>query len=531
MRDRIRNDLDTTLVVEAAAGTGKTTALVGRIVAALAGGRAELDRIVAVTFTEKAAGELKLRLRAEIEQRAQRLRARRRRARAARQRAGPARGGAHRHDPLLLRRPAARAPGRGGRRSALRGRGRGRRGRLVRARLRSLVRAGARRAGRGRAPAPAPARRARPRRAAADRPRRGVGAAASGATSPRRGSRDASIATARSTRWSTRSERSARLPSRGSSQRTGSRKALAEIARPIDEATRLEAVRGRDYDALEAELLRVAARPRRALAMDGVRARISGRYARAEVMARRERAAGAPGALSRRRRRRPCAAAARRAVAGRRALRRGSRSAPACSTSSTCCWSRATWCATTPPCAPSCSSASRHIFVDEFQDTDPLQAEILLLLAADDPAEPDWRARTPVPGKLFIVGDPKQSIYRFRRADVALYEDVKQRLLAARRRAGASDGQLPRDARDPARRQRRVRAADAAESPTQPRPTSPLTPFRARLPDAAGAGRAAGARALRRLRRLRHQLADRRVAARRGRRVRRLAGRARAAGR
>src|SRR4029077_17158487 len=67
VRDRIRNDLDTTLVVEAAAGTGKTTALVNRIVAALALGRAELGRIVAVTFTEKAAGELKLRLRAEIE--------------------------------------------------------------------------------------------------------------------------------------------------------------------------------------------------------------------------------------------------------------------------------------------------------------------------------------------------------------------------------------------------------------------------------------------------------------------------------
>jgi len=71
-----------------------------------------------------------------------------------------------------------------------------------------------------------------------------------------------------------------------------------------------------------------------------------------------------------------------------------------------------------------------HFFIDEFQDTDPLQAEILLLLAADDPGETDWRNVRCVPGKLFLVGDPKQSIYRFRRADVAVYEEVKNRLLA-----------------------------------------------------------------------------------------------------
>src|SRR5690606_5972040 len=69
-----------------------------------------------------------------------------------------------------------------------------------------------------------------------------------------------------------------------------------------------------------------------------------------------------------------------------------------------------------------------HLFVDELQDTDPLQLEILLLLAADDPAESDWRRTRPVAGKLFLVGDPKQSIYRFRRADVALYEEVRDRL-------------------------------------------------------------------------------------------------------
>jgi ATP-dependent helicase/nuclease subunit A len=70
-----------------------------------------------------------------------------------------------------------------------------------------------------------------------------------------------------------------------------------------------------------------------------------------------------------------------------------------------------------------------HFFVDEFQDTDPLQAEILLLLSADESSETDARNIQPVPGKLFLVGDPKQAIYRFRRADVAIYEDVKKALL------------------------------------------------------------------------------------------------------
>ena len=69
-----------------------------------------------------------------------------------------------------------------------------------------------------------------------------------------------------------------------------------------------------------------------------------------------------------------------------------------------------------------------HILVDEFQDTDPLQAEILLLLVADDPDERDWRRVTPSRGKLFIVGDPKQAIYRFRRADVGTYYQVKAQL-------------------------------------------------------------------------------------------------------
>ncbi|MEM1418032.1 MAG: UvrD-helicase domain-containing protein, partial [Myxococcota bacterium] len=75
-----------------------------------------------------------------------------------------------------------------------------------------------------------------------------------------------------------------------------------------------------------------------------------------------------------------------------------------------------------------------RVFVDEFQDTDPLQAELLVLLAADEAegsAGEDWREARLAPGKLFVVGDPKQAIYRFRRADLAIYEDVKARVLAA----------------------------------------------------------------------------------------------------
>ena len=67
VRDRVVRDFDTTFLLEAGAGTGKTTVLVSRILALVRTGRATLDRIVAITFTEKAAGELKLRLREGIE--------------------------------------------------------------------------------------------------------------------------------------------------------------------------------------------------------------------------------------------------------------------------------------------------------------------------------------------------------------------------------------------------------------------------------------------------------------------------------
>ena len=67
-----------------------------------------------------------------------------------------------------------------------------------------------------------------------------------------------------------------------------------------------------------------------------------------------------------------------------------------------------------------------HLLVDEFHDTDPIQADVMLLLTATDPGENNWRKCAPRPGSLFVVGDPKQSIYRFRRADIVTYNEVNQ---------------------------------------------------------------------------------------------------------
>jgi superfamily I DNA/RNA helicase len=61
----------------------------------------------------------------------------------------------------------------------------------------------------------------------------------------------------------------------------------------------------------------------------------------------------------------------------------------------------------------------RYIFVDEFQDTDPLQAQLLRALSADG-----------APGRLFVVGDPKQSIYGFRRADIQVYRKFREEMVA-----------------------------------------------------------------------------------------------------
>lgn len=69
-----------------------------------------------------------------------------------------------------------------------------------------------------------------------------------------------------------------------------------------------------------------------------------------------------------------------------------------------------------------------RLLLDEFQDTDPIQIELAVLIAsgdADAGSRPWWECRVE-PGRMFVVGDPKQSIYRFRRADIELYRHVRE---------------------------------------------------------------------------------------------------------
>ncbi|HEX7233456.1 MAG TPA: UvrD-helicase domain-containing protein [Candidatus Binatia bacterium] len=74
----------------------------------------------------------------------------------------------------------------------------------------------------------------------------------------------------------------------------------------------------------------------------------------------------------------------------------------------------------------------RAILLDEFQDTDPVQYEILLYLAEQPGhAASDWRRVKVVPGKIFVVGDPKQSIYAFRRADIEAYLEIVEKVIQA----------------------------------------------------------------------------------------------------
>jgi ATP-dependent helicase/nuclease subunit A len=72
------------------------------------------------------------------------------------------------------------------------------------------------------------------------------------------------------------------------------------------------------------------------------------------------------------------------------------------------------------------------LLIDEFQDTDPIQYEIILYLAEEaNSSAKDWRNVRLTRGKIFVVGDPKQSIYAFRRADIEAYLEVVEKIIRA----------------------------------------------------------------------------------------------------
>ena len=439
-RDRIRNDLDTTLVVEAAAGTGKTTELVRRIISVIKSGRAELDRIVAVTFTDAAAGELKLRLRAEIERERQSLDASPHEKQfltdALPQLEEARIGTIHSFCADLLReRPveagidplfevASDDTSKPLFEMAFDRWFEGQLANPSEAVRRILRRRTRREYSRGR-----PATLAR--RPSGDGPRRRLRSAALELVErrdfpapwrhdpefDRKNAIDELIAEMKElAAWSDRGD-----------PKQWFARSLIELKHIVADMTRGEDDSGRDYDGIEARLFDflsgwrsknyVAYYTRDEFPANDLKQQRDALKEKVQEFVRRAGADLAPRLrddlwsiieeYSRLKERAGCLdfldllLRARNLVLDNQSVRE------------------------------ELQERFTRVFVDEFQDTDPLQAEILMLLAADDSTQRDWRKVRPIPGKLFIVGDPKQSIYRFRRADVALYEAVKRQVVAS----------------------------------------------------------------------------------------------------
>jgi len=428
-REIIEKALDVNLLVEAAAGTGKTTALVGRIVAALASAHAQLDRIVAVTFTEAAAGELKLRLRTAIEKARldeTRPAAERERLRLALPKLEEARVSTihgfcadllHEHpveagvDPyfevaaedtaaslfegafdrwfeaqLAAPGPAVRRILRRRRREFGRGKDEGPRGALRRAAWQLIEHRDF----------PTPWRLA----PAFDRDR----------------TLDEILTEMKSlAEWAPRANPDDYFG-----------KSLLELAKAVEEIERAERVRERDYEALESWVTEVVRG--RHWGWKGFAYSDDPDFPQQELRARRD-------ALHARLKRFVEDAGADLAPRLRNELwpvveaYESAKQQAGCLDFTDLLICTRNLLRDTQEVRAELQQRLTHFFVDEFQDTDPLQVEILLLLAADDLAVTDWQVARPRPGKLFLVGDPKQSIYRFRRADVRLYREVQRRLI------------------------------------------------------------------------------------------------------
>lgn len=476
-RDRIRTSLDESMIVEAAAGTGKTSELVARLVAVLAEGRGNVQSVVAVTFTEKAAGELKLRVRVELE------RARQEAAPGSARRACLDEAVAHLEEArvstihgfcndLLHERPVEA---------------------LVDPRFQVLTDP----------EAEALYRHAFDRwvEGELERPPEGL----------RRGLRRRAalddgdpVERLRRAGWTLADWRDFRAPWRREGfGREAAIDVLVEqvhaladllrvcatpadglyadtwLARRISDDVRVsEPLAPRDYDGLEAALVELARsrqfrRPRK-----GYDRNYRGRATREGVLQAHGRLGEALDEF------------ARRADADLAALLQHELFTTV--DAYTALKTRAgrldfldlllrtrDLVRDRADVREELQGRFSHIFVDEFQDTDPLQAEILLLLASADPGVARWRDVVPAPGKLFVVGDPKQSIYRFRRADVGIYQEVKALL----RQRGAAVVELTSSFRAVPPVQRLVNAAFAPrmveDHATLQSGYVPLAPYRA----------------------------------------------------
>ena len=427
-RDRLlicETALDDTLVVEAAAGTGKTTELVARVVQVLATDRARISQIVAVTFTEKAAGELKLRLREAIEK-------------ARREATGTA---VTRLDAALRKLEEARISTIHGFCADLL------RERPVEAGIdplfRVLTEPQADRLFTGvfdrwlqeqLADPPEGVRRVLRRRSSRMDEEGSI-------ESLRRAGLDLSAWRDFETAWTRaefpRIERIDRLVDEArhladllrdpSSKYDALHQSAWPIRRLVEDVVRVEEVAARDYDGLEAELVALSRHRDLPRLRKGSGAQYKAGVTRDEVWQSVERLRASLNGFE-------MDADADIAALLQRELRSlGKRYARAKAETGVVDFLDLLLQARdlmrdNPAVRADFQQRFARIFVDEFQDTDPLQAEILLLLASDDPAVSDWRRVRPVAGKLFLVGDPKQSIYRFRRADVGVYRSVYDQL-------------------------------------------------------------------------------------------------------
>ena len=427
-RKIIATELNKTLVVEAAAGTGKTTALISRIVAVIRSGTTVLDRVVAVTFTEKAAGEMKLRLRAELDR--------------ARHEATDAEQRAHLEHALAALEVAHINTIHGFCADLLRERpvdagidpqfavldesaGEA----LLREAFRNWFERALSDPGEGLR------RMLRRRNWRAERstPREELLRACRDLVEYR--DFDAPWAFPDLEREPLLDELVLRLRALGSFKNVALRasdplaRAMAEFQKFVDELDARERVQERDYDALEVELSEFVRSKDRTLRASGSGKLYGQSLDRSAVVAERDEVKESLqrflvlaeadlaahlrqeliGVVHERERLKQRLGALDFVdlLSRTRDLLKDNRSV-----------------------REQLQRRFTHLFVDEFQDTDPLQAEILMLLASDSADTTDYREVRTRPGKLFVVGDPKQAIYRFRRADVTLYERIKAELLA-----------------------------------------------------------------------------------------------------